>query len=129
MHDPSVVLAEDGYYYMYQTDASYGNAHTGHGHFHARRSKDLVNWEYLGGTMPKLPDWVMPKLNEIRKAMGLEASTAAESDFGYWAPNVQKVKNGLYRMYYSIVVPGYLDGGTGATAWSCLLYTSPSPRD
>ena len=58
----------------------------------------------------------MPKLNEIRKAMGLEASTAAESDFGYWAPNVQKVKNGLYRMYYSIVVPGYLDGGTGATA-------------
>ena len=118
VHDPSVVLAEDGYYYMYQTDASYGNAHTGHGHFHARRSKDLVNWEYLGGTMPKLPDWVMPKLNEIRKAMGLEASAAAESDFGYWAPNVQKVKNGLYRMYYSIVVPGYLDGGTGATAWS-----------
>lgn len=118
VHDPSVVLAEDGYYYMYQTDASYGNAHTGHGHFHARRSKDLVNWEYLGGTMPKLPDWVMPKLNEIRKAMGLTASTAAESDFGYWAPNVQKVRNGLYRMYYSIVVPGYLDGGTGATAWS-----------
>lgn len=118
VHDPSVVLAEDGYYYMYQTDASYGNVHTGHGHFHARRSKDLVNWEYLGGTMPKLPDWVMPKLNEIRKAMGLTASTAAESDFGYWAPNVQKVRNGLYRMYYSIVVPGYLDGGTGATAWS-----------
>lgn len=118
VHDPSVVLAEDGYYYMYQTDASYGNAHTGHGHFHARRSKDLVNWEYLGGTMPKLPDWVMPKLNEIRKAMGLTASTAAESDFGYWAPSVQKVRNGLYRMYYSIIVPGYLDGGTGATAWS-----------
>lgn len=118
VHDPSVVLAEDGYYYMYQTDASYGNAHTGHGHFHGRRSKDLVNWEYLGGTMTKLPDWVMPKLNEIRKAMGLEASTAAESDFGYWAPSVQKVKDGLYRMYYSIVVPGYLDGGTGTTAWS-----------
>ena len=28
VHDPSVVLAEDGYYYMYQTDASYGNALT-----------------------------------------------------------------------------------------------------
>lgn len=38
---------DDGYYYMYQTDASYGNAHSGNGHFHARRSKDLVNWEYL----------------------------------------------------------------------------------
>src|SRR5262245_38778906 len=37
VHDPSVVY--DGeYYYMYGTDASYGNAHVGHGHFHARRS-------------------------------------------------------------------------------------------
>ena len=24
MHDPTVVKASDGYYYMYQTDASYG---------------------------------------------------------------------------------------------------------
>ena len=45
VHDPSVFKAEDGYYYMYQTDASYGNAHEGHGHFHCRRSKDLVEWE------------------------------------------------------------------------------------
>lgn len=41
VHDPTVVLADDGYYYMYQTDASYGNAHTAGGHFHGRRSK---NW-------------------------------------------------------------------------------------
>ena len=61
VHDPSVVLAEDGYYYMYQTDASYGNAHEAGGHFHGRRSKDLVNWEYLGGTMQSLPEWVIPK--------------------------------------------------------------------
>ena len=26
VHDPSVMKAADGYYYMYQTDASYGNA-------------------------------------------------------------------------------------------------------
>lgn len=71
VHDPTVVLAEDGYYYMYQTDASYGNAHTAGGHFHGRRSKDLINWEYLGGVMPTLPEWVIPKLNEIRKEMGL----------------------------------------------------------
>lgn len=109
VHDPSVVLAEDGYYYMYQTDASYGNVHVGHGHFHARRSKDLVNWEYLGGTMPDLPAWVVPKLNEIRAEMGLPASTG-EGEFGYWAPCVCKVQNGLYRMYYSIVCPGLLDG-------------------
>ena len=67
VHDPTVVLAEDGYYYMYQTDASYGNAHTAGGHFHGRRSKDLVNWEYLGGVMPALPEWVIPKLNEAER--------------------------------------------------------------
>ena len=71
VHDPSVVKAADGYYYMYQTDASYGNAHEGHGHFHARRSKDLVNWEYLGGTMTVAPAWVKTKLNEIRAEQGL----------------------------------------------------------
>lgn len=110
VHDPTVVLAEDGYYYMYQTDASYGNAHLAGGHFHGRRSKDLVNWEYLGGTMPKLPEWIIPKLNEIRAAMGLEAVSPEEADFGYWAPCVRKVQNGLYRMYYSIVCPGTLSG-------------------
>ena len=116
VHDPTVCLAEDGYYYMYQTDASYGNAHDGHGHFHGRRSKDLVNWEYLGGTMPSLPSWVKPKLNEIRAGMGLPESNPSDSEFGYWAPCVRKVHDGLYRMYYSIVVPGYLDASK--TSWS-----------
>ena len=115
VHDPTVVLAEDGYYYMYQTDASYGNAHTAGGHFHGRRSKDLVNWEYLGGVMPALPEWVIPKLNEIRKEMGLDEVSPQTTDFGYWAPCVRKVRNGLYRMYYSIVCPGTLDG---AGSWS-----------
>lgn len=110
VHDPTVVLAEDGYYYMYQTDASYGNAHTAGGHFHSRRSKDLVNWEYLGGVMQSLPDWVIPKLNEIRKEMGLKEISPSLADFGYWAPCVRKVRNGLYRMYYSIVCPGTLNG-------------------
>lgn len=110
VHDPSVVLAEDGYYYMYQTDASYGNAHTAGGHFHARRSKNLIDWESLGGTMQSLPEWIVPKLNEIRAGMGLSPVNPAVEDFGYWAPVVRKVRNGLYRMYYSIVVPGYIDG-------------------
>lgn len=110
VHDPSVVKASDGYYYMYQTDASYGNAHTEGGHFHGRRSKDLVNWEYLGGTMKSLPDWVVPQLNEIRRSMGLAEAAPDENAFGYWAPSVVKVNDSLYRMYYSIVVPGLIDG-------------------
>ncbi len=115
VHDPSVVLADDGYYYMYQTDASYGNAHEGHGHFHARRSTNLIDWEYLGATMNDLPSWITDKLNEIREEMGLSNYVQPDGEeFGYWAPCVRKVNSGLYRMYYSIVVPGYLDGTTNS---------------
>ena len=110
VHDPSVMLAEDGYFYMYQTDAGFGNPTDGHGHFHCRRSRNLVDWEYLGGTMPELPAWIPTKLNEIRAAMGLGTSTTDYNKCGYWAPCVRKVRNGLYRMYYVITIDGFIDG-------------------
>lgn len=66
VHDPTVMKASDGYYYMYQTDASYGNVHEGHGHFFCRRSKNLVDWEFLGSTMTDAPSWVKDSLNAIR---------------------------------------------------------------
>ena len=139
IHDPSVMLAEDGYYYMYCTDAGYGDPHKNdvkdgkHGHFQCRRSKDLVNWEYMGATMYGLPSWVQPKLNEIRNAMGLANSTSNFSDdlqFGYWAPCARKVKDGLYRMYYCIVCPGLIDGdySWGERAFIGLMETS-DPSD
>ncbi|MDD5895227.1 MAG: arabinan endo-1,5-alpha-L-arabinosidase [Prevotellaceae bacterium] len=139
IHDPSVMLAEDGYYYMYCTDAGYGNPHNEdvkdgkHGHFQCRRSKDLVNWEYMGATMYGLPSWVQPKLNEIRNAMGLANSTSNFSDdlqFGYWAPCARKVRDGLYRMYYCIVCPGLIDGdySWGERAFIGLMETS-DPSD
>ena len=139
VHDPTVMKADDGYYYMYCTDASYGNSHNEdvqgnkHGHFQCRRSKDLVNWEYMGATMYGLPSWVQPKLNEIRKAMGLNNSTANFSDdlqFGYWAPCARKVKDGLYRMYYCIVCLGLIDGdySWGERAFIGLMETS-DPSD
>ena len=113
VHDPTVVKADDGYYYMYQTDASYGNAHLGHGHFFCRRSKNLVDWEFMGATMSSLPSWVKTKLNEIRANMGLSASTVNFSDetqFGFWAPCVRRVSANLYRMYYVITIPGTING-------------------
>ena len=130
VHDPTVVLAEDGYYYMYQTDASYGNAHAAGGHFHGRRSKNLVDWEYLGGTMQNLPEWVIPKLNEIRQEMGLEAANPNVDDFGYWAPCVRKVRNGLYRMYYSKGCPGTLAGyGTWSERAFIVMMENDNPAN
>lgn len=121
VHDPSVMKAADGYYYMYQTDASYGNAHNSdvrnsnkHGHFFCRRSKNLVDWEFLGATMVGLPSWVKTKLNEIRTQMDIaerpDSYFANDLDFGYWAPCVRKVSDNLYRMYYCITCPGTING-------------------
>lgn len=108
VHDPSVMKADDGYYYMYQTDASYGNAHEAGGHFHCRRSQNLVDWEYLGGTMQEAPEWVKEKLNTLRAEEGL--APIENPNYGYWAPVVRKISNGLYRMYYCIVVNDNIDG-------------------
>lgn len=108
VHDPSVMKADDGYYYMYQTDASYGNAHEAGGHFHCRRSQNLVDWEYLGGTMQEAPAWVKEKLNTLRSEEGL--APIENPNYGYWAPVVRKIRNGLYRMYYCIVVNDNIDG-------------------
>jgi beta-xylosidase len=109
VHDPTVMLADDGYFYMYQTDASYGNTHEGHGHFHARRSVNLVDWEYLGGTMAAAPDWVKTRLNDYRAVQGLPPID--NPSYGYWAPVVRNLGNGIYRMYYCIVVDNYIKTG------------------
>ena len=109
VHDPTVMKADDGYYYMYQTNASYGNAHDGHGHFHGRRSKDLVNWEYLGASMPETPSWVKAKLNEMRAE--LQLAPIENPAYGYWAPVVRNLGNGTYRMYYCVIIDNYIQSG------------------
>ena len=137
VHDPSLVLADDGYYYMYQTDASYGNAHVGEGqargHFYCRRSKDLVNWEFMGPTMHGVPTWMKAKLNEIRKAMGLGTSTTDfrnQNQFGYWAPCVRRISKNLYRMYYVVTLPGTINGaGTWSERCFIGLMETKNPAD
>lgn len=109
VHDPTVFKAHDGYYYMYQTDASYGGAaEQGGGHFYCRRSKDLVNWEYLGGCMQETPRWIKEKLNEYRTSLNLPKIDSP--NYGYWAPVARKVNDGLYRLYYSIPIHNAIDG-------------------
>jgi beta-xylosidase len=134
VHDPTVVKAADGYYYMYQTDASYGNVHTASGgHFLGRRSKDLVNWEYVGSSMPSVPSWIKDKLNEIRAGQGLgktDIDFSDESLFGFWAPCVRQVSDSLYRMYYAITLPGTITSSTSVGNPSFIgLMESTNPAD
>jgi len=116
VHDPSVEKCGD-YYYMYQTDASYGNATDGHGHFFYRRSKDLVTWEFMGSSMATAPAWVKDSLNNKRARMVPALPAIANPRYGYWAPYIKKVGN-KYRMYYSIVVDEPIIGPDFTYSWS-----------
>jgi len=114
VHDPTVAKSGD-YYYMYQTDASYGNAHEGHGYYPYRRSKDLVNWEFIGMAFSSVPAWVKDSLNIKRARMSLPAID--NPSYGFWAPCVRKVGN-KYRMYYSVVVTNPIVGSDYNTSWT-----------
>lgn len=118
VHDPSVAFYK-GYYYMYGTDASYGNAHEGHGHFQGKRSTDLVNWDWVGGPFYDPPAWVADSLNAIRTRMGLPVIAGDKIQYGYWAPVVRRVNVGgqeILRMYYSIIIDNYIKTGKAATS-------------
>lgn len=116
VHDPTVAKCGD-YYYMYQTDASYGNAHNGHGNFPYRRSKDLVNWEFLGMAFTSVPAWVKDSLNNKRARMNPALPPINNPDYGFWAPCIRKVGN-KYRLYYSIVVTNPITGTDTNKSWS-----------
>lgn len=118
VHDPSVAYY-NGYYYMYGTDASYGNEHEGHGHFQGKRSTDLVNWEWVGGPFYDAPSWVADSLNAIRTRMGLTTIPKEDINYGYWAPVVRRVNVGgkeTLRMYYSIIIDNYIKTGKANTS-------------
>lgn len=71
VHDPSCRKIGD-YYYMYSTDAIFREDHKAAeahgvplGFIQMRRSRDLVNWEFIGWVFPEIPadavSWVKEK--------------------------------------------------------------------
>lgn len=151
VHDPTVMKAADGYYYMSQTDAGFGNPQDGKGHFYVRRSKDLINWEpastYNNSMAMPInkdtygndigPAWLLDSVNVYREKRGV-AKVKTLQGLGFWAPTMRKVNDHLYRMYYSIVIDGVsiksglldwtgsgfaFDGSWPEAAWIGLLET------
>ncbi|MFT3680230.1 MAG: arabinan endo-1,5-alpha-L-arabinosidase [Ferruginibacter sp.] len=116
VHDPTVAKSGD-YYYMYQTDASYGNVHDGHGHYPYRRSKDLVNWEFMGAAFADVPAWVKDSLNNKRARMNPVLPPITNPTYGFWAPCIRKVGD-KYRLYYSVVVTDPIVGTDFNTSWT-----------
>jgi arabinan endo-1,5-alpha-L-arabinosidase len=76
--DPSVLKANDGWYYAYSTENLTIERLA---YIQAARSRDLVNWELLPDAMPEKPEW---------------ASTTRD----FWTPGVIEA-DGRYYMYFS----------------------------
>jgi arabinan endo-1,5-alpha-L-arabinosidase len=94
-HDPSIIKAGD-YWYCYSTDAAYGNPAGLNPGLLVRRSKDLINWQFMGTALNGLP------------AMGVNYITAngATPNSGLWAPYIMKAGS-EYRLYYSLASNGF----------------------
>ena len=118
IHDPTVMKAADGYYYMSQTDAGYGNPTDGKGHFYVRRSLDMINWEPVttynnSCVLPnEVPSWFLDSINSVRSRRGLDAiPDDSLTSVGYWAPVMRQINDTLYRCYYCLVPGNYIKTG------------------
>ena len=91
VHDPTY-LVDDEFTYCYNTDVAFG--HEIRPGIQIRRSKNLVEWEFVGWAFPGLPTMGS---NFIRQNGG-------EPFDGLWAPYIMKVGE-EYRLYYSLSSP------------------------
>lgn len=106
-HDPSII--KDGeWFYSYSTDVQYGG--TARVGIMVRKSKDLVDWKYVGWAVNALPAMAV---NHI-------TSNGATPVNGLWAPYIMKVGS-EFRLYYSLAPTV---GRTSAIG----LLTSTSPE-
>lgn len=105
--DPTVIRAQDGYYYLYATSTYLRGdpeAHT----MPIFRSTDMVDWSYVGDVFDAAPEWI-------------------SSDVGAWAPDVHYY-NDQYHLYYSTseakALPRY---GSPDGAYAIGVATAPTP--
>ena len=83
VHDPSIIRAEDGYYYIYGS------------HMAAARSADLIDWEYISRDATNAGCTLVENVQTQMK----EALSYAKTNT-FWAPDVVQLADGRYAMYY-----------------------------
>lgn len=89
--DPTVVRADDGWFYAYGTNENWGDGSGTH-LVAIVRSRNLTQWKYVRDAFITKPTW---------KDKG-----------GIWAPDVAKV-NGKYHLYYALSTWGDPNPGIG----------------
>ncbi|MCC4722333.1 family 43 glycosylhydrolase [Salinicoccus sp. RF5] len=89
--DPTVIESDDGYFYAYGTE-DYLDEEKGQPNIPIIRSKDLIEWEFVGQALEEKPDW---------------------KDEGFlWAPEIVKFGD-QYNLYYSYSIWGDPNPGIG----------------
>lgn len=98
VHDPSCRKLGD-YYYMYSTDAIFRENRDEArekgvplGFIQVRRSRDLVQWEFVGWAFPEIP---AEAVSWVKQHAGGEGAT------NIWAPYIIPY-DGKYRLYYCV---------------------------
>ena len=82
VHDPSIIKAEDGYYYIYGS------------HMAAARSLDLIDWEMISTDAQGGCTLVENVQEQMKEALTYSRTTT------FWAPDVIQLADGRYYMYY-----------------------------
>lgn len=88
VHDPSIIKEGD-YFYSYSTDAAFGI--TVRPGIQVRRSRDLIQWEFMGWAFNALPA-------AASQYIGANGGTPFQS---LWAPYIMK-HGSEFRLYYSL---------------------------
>lgn len=98
VHDPACKKFGE-YYYMYSTDAIYKENKKEAkekgvplGYIQVRRSRDLVNWEFLGWAFPEIPQEAVEWVRTHADGKGAT---------NIWAPYIIQ-HNDIYRLYYCV---------------------------
>lgn len=82
VHDPSIIKADDGYYYIYGS------------HMAAARSQDLMKWESISKNAQAGCTLVENVQEQMKEALTWAKTTT------FWAPDVQQLADGRYYYYY-----------------------------
>lgn len=83
VHDPSIIKADDGYYYIYGS------------HMAAARSSDLIDWQMISAGPSNAACTLVDNVQtQMQEALAYARTTT------FWAPDVVRLANGTYVMYY-----------------------------
>ncbi len=82
VHDPSIIKADDGYFYIYGS------------HMTAARSLDLIQWELISSNAGSGCTLVENVQTQMKDALSYAKTTT------FWAPDVQQLADGRYYLYY-----------------------------